>query len=440
MAASSPSVKRPSTGPPGTSRSTGPWSAWRRPRRARATGSSPPTAASSPSATPRSTGPPAACTSTARSSAWPPRPTARLLARRLRRRRLRLRRRRVLRLDRRHQPQPARSSAWPRRPTVTATGSSRPTAASSPSATPRSTVLGNVPSTPSDRLHHRRCLRSGVLVHQQQRCRLRLRERHVLGIDATGARPAPRWEMAQAAGTGRFTGSSYPSGSFGYDISKSQCPSLGGTLPPAPHTIGIVQVEASGFSVNPCLSQQAAWAGAGLNLYVYLNYGNAGSSGDPACQVAADPSSCNYGFNAAIHPIRQRPGRRVNTQVAWWSTSRTLRHGRGASSPTRPWCKGPSTGSITKDSTAWVSTPALGVWSVIVGDYTPPVPYWAGDWGIDPATTCSNVHSLYPVLPSGPVQIVQYSSPHSAVVARWHERELRRRLRLLAPHAVLVRR
>ena len=114
-------------------------------------------------------------------AATPDRP--RLLARRRRRRHLHLRRRPLLRLDRQHPPQPARSSAWPPPPTghgywlvasdggiftfgdahfygstgdihlnqpdrrhgrhprpATATGSSPPTAASSPSATPTSTA------------------------------------------------------------------------------------------------------------------------------------------------------------------------------------------------------------------------------------------------------------------------------------------------------------
>ena len=53
-----------------------------------------------------------------------------------------------------------------------------------------------------------------------------------------------------------------------------------------------------------------------------------------------------------------------------------------------------------------------GDWSTIVGPrYSPAVPYWAADWEISPAVTCRNVHSLYSGLPSGPVQIVQYSSP-----------------------------
>ena len=63
-----------------------------------------------------------------------------LLARRVRRRDLRLRRRRLLRIDRRHALSTSRSWAWPRPSTAAATGSWRPTAGSSPSATPPSTA------------------------------------------------------------------------------------------------------------------------------------------------------------------------------------------------------------------------------------------------------------------------------------------------------------
>ena len=62
-----------------------------------------------------------------------------LLAGRARRRRLRLRRRPVLRLHGFDPRSTSRSSAWRRRPTARATGSSPPTAASSPTATPAST-------------------------------------------------------------------------------------------------------------------------------------------------------------------------------------------------------------------------------------------------------------------------------------------------------------
>ena len=60
-----------------------------------------------------------------------------------------------------------------------------------------------------------------------------------------------------------------------------------------------------------------------------------------------------------------------------------------------------------------------GVWNTIVGDYQPPVPYWAADWELDPAVTCQNVRNQIPntFLPSGPVQIVQYSSPAASYQA-----------------------
>ena len=63
--------------------------------------------------------------------------------------------------------------------------------------------------------------------------------------------------MAEAPGsTGAFFGGTYPSGSYGYDISKFQCNSF----PAGDHQIGIVQVDGcSSGNTNPCLA-----AGAGL--------------------------------------------------------------------------------------------------------------------------------------------------------------------------------
>ena len=55
--------------------------------------------------------------------------------------------------------------------------------------------------------------------------------------------------MAEADATGNFTGSSYPSGSYGYDISNYQ----GGNYPPSPTPIGIVQVAGASFGFNPYL-------------------------------------------------------------------------------------------------------------------------------------------------------------------------------------------
>ena len=105
--------------------------------------------------------------------------------------------------------------------------------------------------------------------------------------------------MAEATGNGTFTGASYPSGSYGYDISDFQC----GNLPPQPHTIGVVQVEGSSFgTTNPCLTAEAQWAGAGLNLYVFLTYGQAAASGDPACAASASPWRLT--MSALARPLR----------------------------------------------------------------------------------------------------------------------------------------
>jgi hypothetical protein len=219
--------------------------------------------------------------------------------------------------------------------------------------------------------------------------------------------------MAQATGDGSFTGSSYPSGSFGYDISKYQCPSLGDALPPAPHTIGIVQVEASGFPINPCLAQQAQWAGAGLNLYVYVNYGNAGPSGDPACNTAADPSTCNYGYSAAIRAFADAQAAGVNTQVAWWLDveNQSQPAWSGSTLSNAALVQGAIDGLRFEGINSVGIYASPGSWPQIVGNYQPAVPYWAADWGIDPASTCLNIRSKWPGLPTGPVQIVQYSSP-----------------------------
>jgi len=218
--------------------------------------------------------------------------------------------------------------------------------------------------------------------------------------------------MAEATGNGSFTGSSYPSGSFGYDISKYQCPSQGGTLPPSPHTIGIVQVEEPGY-LNPCLAQEAQWAGAGLNLYVYLNYGNAGPSGDPACNTADDPSTCDYGFDVAQKAFADAQAAGVNTSVAWWLDVET------ATSPA--WSGSTaSNASLVQGAIQGLQSEGLNsvgiyaspdVWPTIVGTYQPKVPYWAADWQKDPGVTCT---SSFPGLPTGPVQIVQYSSPSAA--------------------------
>jgi hypothetical protein len=223
----------------------------------------------------------------------------------------------------------------------------------------------------------------------------------------------PMVGMAEGTGTGSFAGSSYPSGSFGYDISKWQCPSNGGSLPPSPHTVGLVQVEEPGYP-NPCLAQEAAWAGGGLNLYIYLNAGSDNLGSDPACQATLSPQSCDYGFNAAVQAFNDAQAANVYTSVAWWLDveDSSLLGNTGATSALVQ-------GAIDGLRYAGINSVGIyaspGNWQHLVGNYQPAVPYWAADWGLPPTVTCGNVQSIYPGLPTGPVQIVQYSAPSASM-------------------------
>jgi hypothetical protein len=217
--------------------------------------------------------------------------------------------------------------------------------------------------------------------------------------------------MAQAAGSGNFTGSSYPSGSFGYDISNYQCPGTPTGLPPSPHTIGVVEVVGgSKGPVNRCLAAEAAWAGAGLNLYVYLTNGIDATSGDPACADTGSVEACNFGFNTALDAFTKAQAAGVNTSVAWWLDveDSSLKGQTAASSAL---VQGAIDGLHYEGLNGVGIYASPGLWKGIVGNYTPAVPYWAADWGPNPTTTCTGVKSQYSGLPAGPVQMVQYSSP-----------------------------
>ena len=82
--------------------------------------------------------------------------------------------------------------------------------------------------------------------------------------------------MAEAPGTGAFVGAPFPSGSYGFDVSKftMNSPTCTTGLPTGLHDIGVVEVDGAydpgsttpGYP-NPCLAAEAQWAGAGLNLY-----------------------------------------------------------------------------------------------------------------------------------------------------------------------------
>ena len=219
--------------------------------------------------------------------------------------------------------------------------------------------------------------------------------------------------MTEAAGTGNFNGTSYPSGSYGYDISNFQCPSRGGSLPPSPHTVGVVEVVGASFgATNTCLSAEAAWAGGGLNLYVFLTFGNAATSGDAACKATATYQACNFGFNAALDAFTKAQKAGVNTSVGWWLDVETA-NWSASTAANGALVQGALDGLHfdNLNSVGIYSSP--GVWTTIVGaTYTPAVPYWAADWAqTAPGTLCKSIRTKYHSLPSGPMAMVQYSSP-----------------------------
>ena len=241
--------------------------------------------------------------------------------------------------------------------------------------------------------------------------------------------------MAEATGSGNFSGSSYPSGSYGYDISNFQC----GNLPPSPHTIGLVEVvgESKG-STNRCLGSEAAWAAGGLNLYIYLTYGQDADSGDPACQTTASPAACNYGFDTALDAFA-KAGRGRGQHLGGLVARRRARHPGGPAVVVQPRSqrlrggREPSTGSTSRASTGWASTPAPGTGRASWAPTTRrPCPTGRPTGTINPATTCGNVHSLYAGLPQGPgrdrpVQLAQLPPIRLGGMSTG----VRRRLRLL---------
>ena len=189
-------------------------------------------------------------------------------------------------------------------------------------------------------------------------------------------------------------------------------------MPAPPHQIGIVQVDGiSSGATNPCLGQEAQWAGGGLNLYTFLTYGTS-SNAEPGCN---DPGgACNAGYQAGINAFNDAVAAGVNAGVPWWLTSRiprpTCPSGRRTPSSTRTSSRAHSTRSTRPRASATsASTPAPASGTSILGTYSPSVPYWMADYLSNPSGpgSCADYqnwvvnHGAH--LP-GPPSIVQYNS------------------------------
>jgi hypothetical protein len=240
-----------------------------------------------------------------------------------------------------------------------------------------------------------------------------------------GSAPAPLNKpivgMAEAPGTGAFVGGTYPSGSYGYDVSKfnMNAPTCTTGLPAGDHDISIVQVDGGVDPApaspntpdypNPCLATEAAWAGAGLNLYTYLD--NVGPSSGQLCD---NTTNCEtVGYDAGIHAFEDATAAGVNADVPWW-----LDVENGPMDWTTNTADNAAT--VTGAIAALHNTEGIadvGIyaspdnWNGIVGSYQPAVPYWMADWLGTGTAACADVANQEAKnrLPNGPVEIVQYS-------------------------------
>ena len=204
---------------------------------------------------------------------------------------------------------------------------------------------------------------------------------------------------------------SYPSGSYGYDISNVP---VQRSFPTGDHTIGIVQVDgASCRHTNPCLPAEAAWAGGGLNLYIYLTYGTSATN-EPGCN---GDQACNAGYQAGLDAYQMAVNAGVDhgdpvvarrrDPMPNWSPSNPAR--------TRSSSRARSTRSTRPKAVADVGIyTSPGVWNSIVGNYAPSVPYWMADYLHSPSGpgSCADYYNWVAKgqnLP-GPPEIVQYNS------------------------------
>jgi hypothetical protein len=224
--------------------------------------------------------------------------------------------------------------------------------------------------------------------------------------------------MAEGPGSGNFAGGPYPSGTYGYDISNFQCNSF----PTGNHTIGIVQVDGlANGATNPCLTQEAQWAGGGLNLYVFLSYGTQ-ATGPGYC---LGDTSCNWGYAAGLHAYQDAVNAGVNVNVGWWldvekfnwssSTAENMQVVQGALAALH-----------NQEGIANVGIYASpGSWNGIVGNYQPSVPFWMADWLIPPSgpNSCADIAKWNATakLPTGPLEVVQFGSPSTDPTTAYDE-------------------
>jgi len=232
---------------------------------------------------------------------------------------------------------------------------------------------------------------------------------------------APVIAIAPSLGDGQATAAvssatRYSPGSTGYDVSAFQENGNCSLALPASHSIGIVEVTGAASAYpNPCLAQEAAWAGSGLNLYIFLT---AGTSSTPLAACDGD-RSCNWGAAAAQYAVDYAASQGVDTHVTWWLDV----EGAGTYWSTNLQANAAVVaGAIDAlqgaGLTVGIYASALS-FSGIVGGYQPNVPLWVAWYTGDPAANCATAISFAAAdgatLPTGGVWITQYSDNNGAI-------------------------
>ena len=231
------------------------------------------------------------------------------------------------------------------------------------------------------------------------------------GSDPNGA-PGPVVAIATAPGNGVSHDPAYQSGSYGYDISNWQLASnCSGSLPPPPHTIAIVEAAGAPFGENPCLANEAAWAGGGLNLYIFLADVQ---SGTPSC--TSNATCYQWGYNAAVDAFTKAGAAGVNTSVGWWldiegfgtfwQSSTALNDATIQGAHDALIHEGVTTVGIYASELNW--TPIAG------SSYNPPFPVWLAWYTGDPTANCTTAYTYAQAhgvsLPTGGIWLTQYTS------------------------------
>ncbi len=219
----------------------------------------------------------------------------------------------------------------------------------------------------------------------------------------------------------------YSPGATGYDVSNFQCSAL-------PPTAPLAIVEATGWSFsyqNPCLAQEAQWAGQNLSLYAFINWPSDGTNSPtnfgspsfmtgPAGNCAATDLNCqayNFGFKQAQYSYQYAQTSNVSSPN-WWLDVETS--GQWAATTQGPNLLAPAAqaqdyqdilGAINFFKSVGV---AVGVystprqWGQITGGAILPAntQIWVALPGVDPSTACSASNSFG----GGQVVLVQTGS------------------------------